>query len=40
MPDTLAANANFCGKPDMQALAFSTVQSYLKLIDEKMTVSH
>ncbi len=29
-----AAYANFCGRPDTRALAFSTVQSYLKLIDE------
>ena len=31
-----AAYANFCGRPDLRALAFSTVQSYLKLLDEKM----
>ena len=31
-----AAYANFCGRPDTRALAFSTVQSYLKLLDEKM----
>ena len=30
-----AAYANFCGRPDTRALAFSTVQSYLKLLDEK-----
>ncbi len=29
-----AAYANFCDRPDTRALAFSTVQSYLKLIDE------
>ena len=31
-----AAYANFCARPDMRAVAFSTVQSYLKLLDEKM----
>ena len=31
-----AAYAIFCGRPELRALAFSTVQSYLKLIDEKM----
>ena len=30
-----AAYANFCGRPDTRALAFSTVQSYLKMLDEK-----
>ena len=31
-----AAYANFCEKSDLRALAFSAVQSYLKLIDERM----
>ena len=32
-----AAYANFCGRQDLRALAFSTVQSYLNLIDGKIT---
>jgi hypothetical protein len=32
-----AAYANFCDRQDLRALAFSTVQSYLNLIDEKIT---
>lgn len=35
-----AAYANFCGRPDLRALAFSTVKSYLNLIDEKMASGH
>ena len=31
-----AAYANFCGRPDLRALAFSTIQSYLNLIDERL----
>ncbi len=31
-----AAYANFCGRPDTRALAFSTVQSYLIKIEERM----